>query len=340
VEALAQVARGLPADLPAAVFVVLHVPPYGTSVLPEILARKGCLPALHAVNDQKIESGRIYIAPPDHHLIIRPGVIHVSRGPSENGHRPAIDPLFRSAARSYDSRVIGVILSGTLDDGTAGLLSIKQHGGLAVVQDPEEALFSGMPRSAVEHVETDWIGPLDQIAEKLVQLAQQTAEEKARPAMSHEAEVETEIAEMKMAAIEAPRTGTPTGFTCPECHGVLWEMQDGGMIRFRCRVGHAFSPDSLLAEQSQSLEDVLWTALRALEESAALAARLQDRAQGRGHSLAARRFGDQAGDALQRANTIRSALLRGQFAAPNPLDGEGEHSSALNGNPGGEIPVS
>ena len=318
VEALTQIVQHLPADLPASLFVVLHVPPFGSSVLPDILRRKGPLPVCHAADGQAIERGRIYVAPPDRHLIVKDGVMRVTRGPNENGHRPSIDPLFRSAARSYGPRVIAVVLTGMLDDGTAGLQAVKLRGGTALVQDPKEAMFAGMPRNAVENVAVDWILPLAEIAPALVRLAQEPPEKNmdfmASPQHKEDMAVEADIAEMDMAALEQDRAGQPSGFTCPECHGALWETQDGELIRFRCRVGHAYSPDSLLADQSEALEDALWIALRALEESAALADRLQKRAGERGHNLASSRFGQQAQDARERAQIVRQALLHKQKA--------------------------
>lgn len=336
VEALAQVASDLPADLAAAVFIVLHVPAHGISVLPAILSRRGVLPATHPADGEPIRSGHIYIAPPDHHLLVKHGYMRVVRGPTENGHRPSVDPLFRSAARFYGPRVIGVILSGTLDDGTSGLLTVKRRGGLAVVQDPEEALFAGMPRSAVENVAVDWVVPLADVGPTLARLARESAPGSAEAA-SAELEAEVDIAEMDMGAIEAPRAGAPSGFTCPDCHGALWEVQEGDLTRFRCRVGHAYSPDSLLAEQSEALEEALWIAMRALEESAALADRMAERAQERGHALAATRFGEQAQDARQRAAIIRRALIKGQNIAPDTPVAAQERESSLNPNPAGKL---
>ena len=252
VEALVALVHDLPPDLPAALFVVLHIPPYGTSVLPAILSRKGPLPARHPTDGEAIQPGHIYIAPPDYHLLIDGDRIRLSRGPNENGHRPAIDTLFRSAARSAGPRVIGVVLSGALDDGTAGLQAMKMRGGLAVVQDPEDALFSSMPRSAVDNVAVDHVLPLSAIAPALATLTRQPVPEQEEAAVPDEMEIEVGVAEMDMAALEADRAGAPSGYACPDCHGVLWEVQEGELVRFRCRVGHAYSPDSLLASQSRA----------------------------------------------------------------------------------------
>ncbi|MBV9850942.1 MAG: chemotaxis protein CheB [Armatimonadetes bacterium] len=315
VEALAALAQGLPADLPAAVFVVLHVPAFAPSVLPAILSRKGPMPARHPSDGESIRPGHIYVAPPDHHLLVEAGRVGLSRGPTENGHRPAVDVLFRTAARAYGPRVIGVVLSGALDDGTAGLQAVKMRGGLAVVQDPEEALFSSMPRSALENVAVDQILTLAALGPALADLARTPAPAESEYPMPDRIQTESEIAEMDMAAIESRRDGTPSEFTCPDCHGSLWEVQEGELVRYRCRVGHAYSPDSLLASQVEGLEAALWIALRALEESAAMARRMGERAGQRGHVLLAVRFGQQAEDAHQRAAIIRQALAHEQAEA-------------------------
>ncbi len=172
VEALSELVKNLPSDLNATVFIVLHVPSHGTSVLPNILNRAGALRSHHAKDGQAIVPGRIYIAPPNYHLLIKHGHVHLSRGASENSHRPAIDPLFRTAARAYGRRVVGVVLTGVLDDGTAGLMAVKMRGGMAVVQDPDDAMYSGMPRSAIANVmDIDFVLPLSKIPAELVNLA-------------------------------------------------------------------------------------------------------------------------------------------------------------------------
>ena len=315
VEALSQLVRHLPPDLPAAVFVVLHVSPHSPSMLPKILSRVGKLPAVHPQDGAAIQHGQIYVAPPDNHLLIKRGHIHLARGPKENSHRPAVDPLFRTAARAYGRRVVGVILSGSLDDGTAGMIAIKRLGGKAITQDPEEALYVGMPRSVIEHVEVDYILPIAEIAAVLVDLAYKPVEEKDMP-VPENIEGESEIAELEMAALNSTdHPGKPSGFACPDCGGALWELKHGKLIRFRCRVGHAYSVDTLLAEQSEVMEMALWNALRALEESAALAKRLADNAQKRNHGLTAERFKEQAQEAEQNAAVIRQVLLKDATSA-------------------------
>jgi two-component system chemotaxis response regulator CheB len=304
------------------VFVVLHLPATGTSALPEILRRHGPLPAAHVRDGEPIQSGRVYVAPPDHHVVLRTGHVHLSRGPRENGHRPAIDPLFRSAAREYGTRVIGVVLSGTLDDGTAGLLAIKSRGGVAVVQDPEDALYTGMPGNALEHVQVDHVASAASMGKLLASLIANLAEPPPAPALS-DMQVEVEMEGFSLEAFEGTHPGRPSGFSCPDCNGVLWQIQDGGLERYRCRVGHAWSPESLLTQQSEALEAALWVALRSLEERAALARRLAEPARRRGYSITATRFEEQAAEAQQAARLVRDLLLhRDAFATAWPLAGD------------------
>jgi two-component system, chemotaxis family, protein-glutamate methylesterase/glutaminase len=310
IESVSEIVRGLPPDFPAAVFVVVHFPGSVTSALPRILNRAGTLPAVHPDNEGPIQPGRIYVALPDCHLFIEDDRIRLTRGPKENGHRPAIDPLFRSAAHHYGPRVIGLLLSGNLSDGTAGLLSIKQHGGIAIVQDPETALYAGMPRSAIARVPVDHVIPVREMAGLLVHLTAETAPPRKDVSMASPRDDDDTLDEV---ALEDRRTqaGIPSTLSCPECHGVLWEHRDGKVLAFRCRVGHAFTEEALLAIQADQLEAALWTALRALEEHSALSRRLAARAANRGHSLSASTFTEQAMDTEHHASTIRSVLSTG-----------------------------
>ena len=322
VEALVELTRSLPDNLPAALFVVLHVPSTGTSALPDILSRQGRLSAAHAKDGEPIETGRIYVAPPDHHVLLRTGHVHLARGPRENGHRPAVDPLFRSAAREYASRVIGVVLSGALDDGTAGLAAIKHRGGLAVAQEPTDALYPGMPGSAMANVPVDHVSPAASMGALLARLTREPAAEVPGPAPA-DMNVEVEVEGFSLEAIEGEHPGKPSGFSCPDCNGVLWEIEDQGLERYRCRVGHAWSPESLLTHQSEGLEAALWIALRSLEERAALAKRLAEPARRRGHLITATRFEEQASEAQQAARLVRNLLLdRANFATAWPLAGD------------------
>jgi two-component system chemotaxis response regulator CheB len=310
VEALKSLVHQLPADLPAAIFVVLHVSPRGTSVLPQILTRSGPLPASHATDGETIQMGRIYVAPPDVHLVLeRGGSVRLVRGPRENGHRPSVDALFRSAARSFGRRVLGVVLSGALDDGTAGLVAVKQRGGIAIVQDPADALFPGMPLNALRQAEVDHRLPVAEIGPLLDRLARASLEEESEPPMPEEEKVEIELTELSLEAIGGDHPGTPSGFGCPDCGGALWEIRGGDLVRFRCRVGHAWSAQSLLGRQSDALEEALWVALRALEERATLASRLADRMRQRGILRSAARYEEQMADCQRQAALIREILL-------------------------------
>jgi two-component system, chemotaxis family, protein-glutamate methylesterase/glutaminase len=322
IESVSEIVRGLPAEFPAAIFTVVHFPGSVTSALPRILSRAGHMPAEHPADEAPILPGRIYVAPPDCHLFLEEGNVRLSRGPKENGHRPAIDPLFRSAARHYGGRVIGVLLSGNLSDGTAGLLGIKQRGGVAMVQDPETALYSGMPRSAIERVPVDHVVPVRAMAGLLTQLTAQPAPPRKEAAVesSH-----VDAHGLDEVALEDRKTqvGVPSTMSCPECHGVLWEHRDGDVLAFRCRVGHAFTEEALLSIQAEQLEAALWTALRALEEHSALSRRLAARAAHRGHPHSASVFTEHAMDAEHHASTIRLVLstgVRGKVAAASVLE--------------------
>jgi two-component system chemotaxis response regulator CheB len=317
VEALRQLVNDLPADLPAALFVVLHIPPQSPSILPYLLERAGKLKAEHPQDGARIEHGHIYIAPPDRHLLVERNLIRVTHGPKENRYRPAVDPLFRSAARAYGPRVVGVILTGALDDGTAGLRDVKQRGGVAVVQDPLDALYPGMPKSALANVRVDYCLPLAEIAPTLVRLAHEPAAEEGAYPVPDELEIENSITENSYEAdMEAVgKLGVPSNFTCPECHGTLWEIRDGELLRFRCHVGHAYSADSLLAEQDENLENTLWAAVRALEENAHLARRVAKRLRERDpQSRVAERIGERAQNTEQHAQLLRQMLLQGEPA--------------------------
>jgi len=304
VEALGALVRALPAELPAAVFVVLHVLASGTSVLPTILSRAGALPAAVPFDGEAIERGQIYVAPPDHHMLVKQSCVRITRGPRENGHRPAIDPLFRSAARAYGPRVIGVILSGLLDDGAAGLRFVKERGGMAVIQDPEDALYPGMPLSAAAITELDGRVPIRHMADKLCALLETEVEveEGVGEAPADQAEDLVEIDPSVAALVEGP----PSALSCPECGGALWEQKEGSLVRFTCQVGHAYSPESLVTEQGRALETALWSALRALEERADLLRRIARRSE-RG---AAERLETRARAADEHAGLIRDTLVQ------------------------------
>jgi two-component system chemotaxis response regulator CheB len=256
VEALRSIVSGFPPDLEGAIFVVLHIG-NRRSNLPEILSRAGPLRAIHPLNNSPIVKGTIYVAPPDCHMTVERDRICLSRGPKENRTRPAINPLFRSAAWSFGTRVTGVILTGSLDDGTAGLAEIKRRGGLAVVQDPATASCSSMPKNALKYVDVDYIAEVNEIPSLLADLVKGNGKE-SQP-------VRDEKVEKTLSAL-----------TCPECRGPLWEERQNRIVEYRCRVGHAYSPLALIQEHHETVERTLWSALVALEEAADIDDRLME----------------------------------------------------------------
>jgi two-component system, chemotaxis family, protein-glutamate methylesterase/glutaminase len=303
VEALDNVVAGLPPELPAAIFVVLHLSPGGRSVLPAILARAGPLPASVPEDGMQLERGHIYVAPPDRHLLVVGRRIRVTGGPRENGHRPAIDPLFRSAARSYGPRVVALVLSGNLDDGAAGARLVKDQGGVVVVQDPADALYPDMPSSAVAMVDVDAVVSLREIPPLLCELLEEPVEDGARRDDAAERDDDQELA-----AAELALDGHPTELSCPECGGPLWERSEGPLVRFACRVGHVFSPESMMAQHGQGLERALWSAQRSLEERADLYRRMARRARDR--PLLQRRFLDRSASAERHAAALQDAISK------------------------------
>ncbi len=313
VQVLSTLVADLPQDLPAAVFIVLHVSPNVPSLLPEILARESKLHVSHAVDGEPIKHGRVYVAPPDQHLIIEESRVKLVHGPKENLHRPSIDALFRSAARWAGPRVIGVVLTGARDDGKVGMRAIKQRGGITVVQDPREAPFPSMPMSVMQEIEVDYSLSLKEIAPLLNELSRQSVKEEGTYPVPDELEIESRIAEQKMEGDEliasVERLGKISKLTCPDCNGALWEIDDRDMLRYRCHVGHAFSAEALNEGQSQMLEVALWSAVRALEEQIVLAKRIVERARRGQHERAARMFERRARDAEEHSSIIRQLLL-------------------------------
>ena len=311
VEALRRIVADLSPELPASIFVVVHLSPHADSHLPEILSRAGPLPASHPRDRERIEKGRIYVAPPDMHLLLDRERIRLLRGPRENRHRPAIDPLFRSAAAAFGPRVVGLVLTGALDDGTAGLIAVKIAGGIAIVQDPAEAFSADMPRNAMKYLTPDHVVPLAEIAPLLTRLARDSVEP-GPYAVPLETLKEKRLSEFDMAQIESDekdRPGKPSGFSCPDCGGSLWELDEPDLLRFRCRVGHAFAQDNLTAAQAEEVERALWTALRALEERAAMSHRVAAHARSRNLSSLVQPHEKRAAEAEEHAAKLREILL-------------------------------
>lgn len=306
VEALTYLMSALPGSLDASIFVVQHVPAQHQSLLPQILSKAGSLPAVHPEDGQPYRPGHVYVASPDRHLLLEDGVMRVQRGPRENGHRPAADALFRTAARARGNRVIGIVLTGALDDGAAGLFAVKHRGGKAVVQDPDEAYCPDMPRAAMQHTEVDIVAPLREIANRLPAW---TKEDVPDDDAAKDDLIESEariLLDGSTANVATP--GRPSTYSCPDCGGVLNEIDEGGLLRFRCQVGHAFNPASLHESQSSSLEAALWAALRALEQHAGLARRLADKATQFSQPKSAAWHGERADVAERQADVLRDLL--------------------------------
>ncbi|WP_018622195.1 chemotaxis protein CheB [Spirosoma luteum] len=270
VYALKELVMALPASFPASIFVVLHKSATEPSYLPQILSQAGQLPADHPEDGTSIQSGHIYIAPPDRHLLLEPGRVLVRKGPKENRFRPSIDALFRSAAYTYGPRVIGVVLTGMLDDGTSGMWSIKRLGGISIIQDPGEALYPSMPESVRQHVAVDHCVRLAQLPVLLAELVQESVEQGLTLSEGEVTRMATEMKIMegdKSGEMDGMNVGELSSLTCPECHGTLARIEEGTLTRYRCHTGHGFSAKTLLSGIQESVEDSVWNAIRALEEA-------------------------------------------------------------------------
>jgi two-component system chemotaxis response regulator CheB len=338
VEAISRVVGEMPRELRASILVVLHIS-RGRSLLPEILTRAGRLPAAHPTDGEPLQYGRIYVAPPDQHMLVEAGHIRLAHSASENGVRPAVDPLFRSAARAYGSRVIAVVLTGTLDDGTAGAAAVKEAGGVTIAQDPDEAASPGMPRNAITTGMIDHVLPLRDIPLLVSALVEEEAEPvRVAPDQPHIQPRAPDLASPPLAVHANDRPGRPSIFTCPECHGVLWEMDENGLLRFRCRVGHVYSPESMVAAQTDEVDRALWIALRTLEERAALAHRLAERGRERGQHWVDQAFTMRAREAEYESQQIRD-LLRSRTEAAHAVpdaagvggSGDPDHAESMEG---------
>jgi two-component system, chemotaxis family, protein-glutamate methylesterase/glutaminase len=327
VEALRAVVAGLPPELPAAVLVVLHIPQHAPSALPGILDRSGPLPAVAARHGMPVRPGTIYVAPAGYHLLIRDGHLALSVGPTENGHRPAIDPLFRSAAVAFGPGAIGVVLSGSRDDGTAGLTVIVERGGQAVVQDPDEALHRSMPANALEHTATAHVLPAAKIGALLGELVGEGAPPLQQPDPDPQLAAEHEAAVLGPGITEVVPSARPSGLSCPSCQGVLFELDGEPAPRYRCRIGHAWSPGSLADEQAAVVDQTLWTALRTLEENAALSLRLAEVAERHERRRAAavyrQRYGTSKAEAARLRKLIGEVSRALQAPAPDGSDADG-----------------
>ncbi|MEJ2864336.1 chemotaxis protein CheB [Actinomycetospora flava] len=332
IETLFELVAGLDHDLPAALFVVLHQSASARTTLPDLLGRRCELPVDAARHGAPVRAGRVVVAPPDRHLLVQDGRVVLSRGPHENGHRPGVDPLFRSLALEAGPSATGVVLSGLLDDGAAGLLEIVRHGGNAVVQDPGEALFDAMPRAALDQVPGAVVAPAGAVGTALREIVARDPLGTRRPSPQLVYEVRVSRAQPPETVDEDP-PGEPAGLACPDCSGPLFALGDDRLHRFRCRVGHAWSQDSLRSAQDVVVEHALYEALRALEDKAALAGRVADAADSRGSALVARRSRRKAHEALRQAAVLRR-LLSADVDDGEDQDGHDESTTEQEGQEG------
>lgn len=312
-EAIKRIVKNLPPDFQPPVFIVWHMGPDVQGILPSVLDGLNEIPAAQAVEGEPILPHRIYVAAPDHHLLIEKGRVRVTRGPKENRFRPAVDPLFRSAAFAYGPAVIGIILSGALDDGTAGLWAVKSCGGIAVVQDPQDAEVPSMPESAARAVRVDHQVPVSGMAELLTQLTAASSNSTGMITVEEEEqrrlEAEIHIAEGRVAMEEqVMQLGQLSPFTCPECSGVLSAIREGTRTRYRCHTGHAFSADSLLSSVTANIEEHLWEAIRGVEESIMLLNHMGDHFAEMNQTKVAALYFNKAAAAVSRIGVLRNAV--------------------------------
>jgi two-component system chemotaxis response regulator CheB len=298
----------LRSDLDASYFIVQHIGSNSPQYLPQLIARSGVIPAQAAQSEHPFTSARAYVAPPDYHLIIRDGSTVLSHGPRENRSRPAIDPLFRSAAVEYGTSVIGVLLSGMLDDGSAGLVAIKRCGGTTIVQDPQEASYPDMPNSALAALDVDHCVPVAEMAALIERLVREPVPEPI--AIPEDLRLEVDILERLNGVPEkADVIGTRSSQACPDCGGPMWRVNDQHVERYRCTVGHSFTARSLLADQDDAIERALWAAARTLEERRRLLDHLGVEARGRGHETIAETYDRRRDETLAHIDQIKRLLL-------------------------------
>jgi len=309
-EAFKKIIHGLPPDFNASIFIVWHMSPDIRGILPYVLNNQNTIDAAHAFDGEEIKPNRIYVARPDHHMLIQDGKVLITHGPKENRFRPAVDPLFRSAAYAYGNRVIGVILTGALDDGTAGLWTVKHYGGIAIVQDPADAEVPSMPENAIREVPVDYCVPVAELPQLLVRLSKEPLPQNVPVMKDEQTKKEIEIASDENALkLGILKYGELSPFTCPECHGVLTRLQNGGIVRYRCHTGHAYSIDTLMASITEKVEDSLYNAIRTMDESIILLNHMGDHYAEDNQPQLASLYFKKANDAQQRSALVRQAAL-------------------------------
>jgi two-component system chemotaxis response regulator CheB len=315
-EALTRLIPLLPEDLPAAVFIVMHLPPSPPSILHQILQPRSRWPVLPAVHGASVRHGVITVAVNDHHLLFHGNTLRLARGPRENRARPSVDACLRSAAMEFGSRVIGVVLTGNLDDGTAGLWAVKDRGGVTITQSPDEAAFPSMPRNALTHAPVDHVVTITELPDLLSKLTREQVVPAGLTARGQTLVIENRIAAGENAMVAGVLTlGGPSANTCPHCHGTLMEVNDSGPLRFRCHTGHAFSPESLLLDLDRTIDDALWNVLRAIDERQMLLDQLIQSAKVVGDQATAQEYARQSEDARMRGDEIRGLVMGPQPAA-------------------------
>lgn len=316
IKALVEFVKSLPTGFTASIFIAQHVAPHTESMLPDILSTLGPLNAKHPQDGEVIKPGQIYVAPPDHHMLLEEDKVLIKRGPKENRFRPSVDALFRSAAYNFGPRVIGVVLSGYLDDGTSGLWSVKRLGGLTVVQDPDDAAFPAMPSNVLEFVEVDYVVPIAELAALLTKLTNEPAPPQSTVKKEDLSLLEIELAiarhddAFRMGVIDK---GELTPFTCPDCHGALTKLIEGNLIRFRCHTGHSYTISALLSELTESVESIMTQAMRGLEETNMLLNHLGDYFEDFKKKEVAELFYQKAKDADKQARIIHDSIFKHQI---------------------------
>ncbi|MCW3111875.1 MAG: CheB methylesterase [Segetibacter sp.] len=323
VNALIEFVKFLPKNFDASIFVVLHLHPSTPSNLPAILSNLGTLKAVHPEDGDKIKTRQIYIAPPDHHLLVENDRVLVRKGPKENRFRPSVDVLFRSAAYNYGSRVIGIVLSGMLNDGTSGMWSVQQMGGICMVQDPAEALYDSMPSNVLNEVDVDYSIPVAQMGAVLQELIHENASnmQDITPEQMELMKMEVVIAAngnaLELGILEK---GNLTPFTCPECHGALIRLTEGTSVRFRCHTGHAFSASTLLAGVTESIEEQLWSTMRTFEEAIMLLEQIANTFKNTGKEDAAEEFFKKAEENRKRSKVLHKMVKTQELLSEDVVD--------------------